>query len=106
MVNLNPKIVAMAKDGTRPKQIAHILGHTQDHVYYEISKARRAGEHIPPFRSFAPDKGSSACTVALPSRLYNLLSDHAERRGRTPAEVVASVLEAALLLEEGSEADA
>jgi transposase-like protein len=103
MTALKQRIVAMAKSGTRPKEIIRLTGAHENTVYEAIRTARRRGEDIPPFANVGtadrgkPDQMRTQHHVVLPSRLHSLLRAEAERRNLTTTEAAQRLLEHALL---------
>ena len=95
---LQSKIVSLAKKRVRPYLIAKQLGVHVDQVYSGIRRARTAGEIIPYFRETkAPATVDPDFQLVVPIRLFSLLKSEAERRGKTPSELAATILETQLL---------
>jgi hypothetical protein len=103
-------IIALAKTGLAPRDIALKVGVEPTTVHSALRYARLKGHNIPLFSTnSAPippeDQGASQKMLVVPIRLHTLLTREAERRGKTPAELAQGFLEAGLLRGAGSPAN-
>lgn len=102
MKRLKAEVIAMAKKGIQPKQITRDLNINQSTVYEYLRQGRQEGINIPSF------KGKNATSkdelspqpapdhkIALPARLFNMVSQKAQREGRTATEYVIGLCETA-----------
>lgn len=102
MSALQERIVKLAKEGTRPKDIIGLTGAHENTVYGAIRAARKKGEDIPHFSNTQASRTAAEAPhpehyVVLPSRLHSLLLAEAQRRNLTITEAAQRLLEHALL---------
>lgn len=97
------KIIRLAKEGNRPKAIAHALGHHPNTIYDVLRAARRKGDPIPLFSTAkvketeTPVETPVPRQIIVPLRLFSMLQAEADRRGKTTTETAQRLLEDALL---------
>ena len=99
---LQERIVSLAKEGKRPKEIMGLTGAHENTVYGAIRAARKKGADIPHFSSsrtaaVPAEAARPEHYVVLPSRLHSLLQAEAQRRNLTMTEAAQRLLESALL---------
>lgn len=102
MKRLKSEVITMAKRGIQPKQITRELNINQSTVYEYIRQGRQEGINIPNFKGKnaackdelppAPDQ-----KIALPARLFNMISHKAQREGRTTTEFIIGLCETATI---------
>lgn len=102
MSALQDRIVMLAKEGKRPKEIIGLTGAHENTVYGAIRAARKKGADIPHFSNSRTAAVPAQAArpehyVVLPSRLHSLLQAEAQRRNLTLTEAAQRLLENALL---------
>ncbi|MDF3420177.1 helix-turn-helix domain-containing protein [Sulfitobacter sp. KE29] len=102
MSALQDRIVKLAKEGKRPKEIMGLVGTHENTVYDAIRAARKKGADIPLFSNSRTPKPLKEADrqqhyVVLPDRLHSLLQAEARRRNLTLTEAAQRLLENDLL---------
>lgn len=96
-------MIAYAKEGMAPRDIAHKVDVDQSAVYSALRYARSKGEDIPYFSTRPAEKSAGAkaaptvAEIVVPLRLHSLLAREAAKRGTTERELAQRILETALL---------
>lgn len=93
------EIVAHAKAGMAPRDIAKKVNVDQTAVYSALKYARSKGHKIPLFCTKPAGEAdvNPMAQIVVPNRLHALLLSEADRRGKTPTELAQRILEAGLL---------
>lgn len=104
------QVVELALKGVVPKTIAARMDKGVETIYADLKWARSQGIDIPLFTTSKPNGEHKplpaklvpfepkASTVTVSRPLFKLLSEKAEKAGKTPSELAAKILQDGLIL--------
>lgn len=95
MPKAEDRILALAREGVAPKEIARRIGRQPSTVHSYLSLARSRGEAIPRFKRGSNWSGEKMLVCVDPP-LHAPLALAAARRGITPREMAQSLLTACI----------
>lgn len=96
----NAQIIAMAKQGVRPRDLALHFRITAEHVQNLLGRARKRGEDIPRYSSsgeivsgYAVVGEAKVTSVLLPINAMTALAPYAHRRDMSVPELAAKIIQ-------------
>lgn len=89
-------VVALAKQGIPPRDIARILERPYASVKTYVADARRAGTYIPDFRTLTNTRKADRDRefVGVSRAIWDALAPHAEVRSIRPSQLITMILDA------------